>query len=95
VELLGFKKKEKKDINSKGFYKKLLRILKLRVVHNNIYLNMLNNYIISLNISLDLIMVEPDEIKGSFDSGDPNTTNLYLGNLNPKVMYKIYLIILI
>jgi len=38
-------------------------------------------------------MVEPDEIKGSFDSGDPNTTNLYLGNLNPKVTYKIYLII--
>lgn len=34
-------------------------------------------------------MVEPDEIKGSFDSGDPNTTNLYLGNLNPKVMHKI------
>lgn len=35
-------------------------------------------------------MVEPDEIKGSFDSGDPNTTNLYLGNLNPKVMYNIF-----
>lgn len=38
-------------------------------------------------------MVEPDEIKGSFDSGDPNTTNLYLGNLNPKVIIfvlKIY-----
>ncbi|XP_060877815.1 U2 snRNP-associated SURP motif-containing protein-like isoform X2 [Metopolophium dirhodum] len=33
----------------------------------------------------NLIMVEPDEIKGSFDSGDPNTTNLYLGNLNPKI----------
>lgn len=31
-------------------------------------------------------MVEPNEIKGLFDSGDPNTTNLYLGNLNPKVM---------
>lgn len=40
-------------------------------------------------IIVDLIMVEPDEIKGSFDSGDPNTTNLYLGNLNPKVIYKI------
>jgi len=38
-------------------------------------------------------MAEPDETKGSFDSGDPNTTNLYLGNLNPKVMYRIYLII--
>lgn len=36
-------------------------------------------------------MVEPDEIKGSFDSGDPNTTNLYLGNLNPKVMCEICL----
>jgi U2-associated protein SR140 len=22
---------------------------------------------------------------GSFDNGDPTTTNLYLGNLNPKV----------
>jgi len=22
---------------------------------------------------------------GSFDTGDPNTTNLYLGNLNPKI----------
>ena len=22
---------------------------------------------------------------GSFDNGDPNTTNLYLGNLNPKI----------
>ena len=28
--------------------------------------------------------VMPDE-KGSFDSGDPNTTNIYLGNINPKV----------
>lgn len=26
---------------------------------------------------------------GSFDNGDPNTTNLYLGNLNPKV-YLLY-----
>lgn len=25
------------------------------------------------------------EPSGSFDNGDPNTTNLYLGNLNPKV----------
>ena len=22
---------------------------------------------------------------GSYDTGDPSTTNLYLGNLNPKV----------
>ncbi|KAG0422520.1 hypothetical protein HPB47_001663, partial [Ixodes persulcatus] len=32
---------------------------------------------------------KPDEYRyptlGSFDTGDPNTTNLYLGNLNPKM----------
>lgn len=27
---------------------------------------------------------------GSFDNGDPTTTNLYLGNLNPKVQTKLY-----
>lgn len=31
--------------------------------------------------ALDLL--GPD--MGSYDTGDPNTTNLYLGNLNPKV----------
>ncbi|XP_057656259.1 U2 snRNP-associated SURP motif-containing protein [Diorhabda carinulata] len=32
---------------------------------------------------LDLLMRSGDV--GSFDTGDPNTTNLYLGNLNPKI----------
>lgn len=32
---------------------------------------------------LDLFMKSGDV--GSFDNGDPTTTNLYLGNLNPKV----------
>ncbi|CAG9816756.1 unnamed protein product [Phaedon cochleariae] len=32
---------------------------------------------------LDLFMRSGDI--GSFDNGDPNTTNLYLGNLNPKI----------
>ncbi|KAG5896697.1 hypothetical protein JTB14_002542 [Gonioctena quinquepunctata] len=32
---------------------------------------------------LDLFMRSGDV--GSFDNGDPNTTNLYLGNLNPKI----------
>lgn len=32
---------------------------------------------------LDLFMKSGDI--GSFDNGDPTTTNLYLGNLNPKV----------
>lgn len=28
-------------------------------------------------------------LDGSFDNGDPNTTNLYLGNLNPKVIFSL------
>lgn len=28
---------------------------------------------------------EKSDTPGSFDNGDPNTTNLYLGNLNPKI----------
>lgn len=32
---------------------------------------------------------------GSFDNGDPNTTNLYLGNLNPKVIRIFYHIVVI
>ena len=28
---------------------------------------------------------------GSFDNGDPNTTNLYIGNINPKVRRMIEL----
>uniref|UniRef100_A0A336N3G9 CSON005757 protein n=1 Tax=Culicoides sonorensis TaxID=179676 RepID=A0A336N3G9_CULSO len=28
---------------------------------------------------------KPQKEHGSFDNGDPNTTNLYLGNLNPKI----------
>lgn len=28
-----------------------------------------------------------EEKTGSFDVGDPNTTNIYLGNINPKVYF--------
>lgn len=31
------------------------------------------------------IYKEPTQESGSFDNGDPNTTNLYLGNLSPKI----------
>lgn len=32
---------------------------------------------------------------GSYDTGDPNTTNLYLGNLNPKVTWILIYFVLI
>ncbi|KAK6638254.1 hypothetical protein RUM44_008683 [Polyplax serrata] len=31
------------------------------------------------------IILPEDQLLGSFDCGDPNTTNIYLGNLNPKI----------
>lgn len=30
-------------------------------------------------------IVEEPKVTGSFDTGDPNTTNIYLGNINPKM----------
>lgn len=38
-----------------------------------------------MELALDAI---PDV--GSYDTGDPNTTNLYLGNLNPKASVSIH-----
>lgn len=41
---------------------------------------------LNIGSSFSVIAVSIDDGKlGSFDNGDPNTTNLYLGNLNPKV----------
>lgn len=52
-------------------------------------------------LSLDTVQDKPEEkpeffeveeykeVKGSFDTGDPLTTNLYVGNINPKVMFSI------
>ncbi|KAL0272337.1 UNVERIFIED_CONTAM: hypothetical protein PYX00_005352 [Menopon gallinae] len=31
------------------------------------------------------VILPEDQLMGSFDCGDPNTTNIYLGNLNPKI----------
>ena len=42
-----------------------------------------------LKIVINFCIISADEYRipglGSFDTGDPNTTNIYLGNLNPKM----------
>lgn len=43
-----------------------------------------------IDSDLDLFMKGGDI--GSFDNGDPTTTNLYLGNLNPKVRIYFFLL---
>ena len=35
-----------------------------------------------------------DMMKGSFDTGDPLTTNLYVGNINPKVRVYVHMCIM-
>ena len=34
-------------------------------------------------------------LKGSFDTGDPLTTNLYVGNINPKVNVCAHVLVII
>lgn len=42
-------------------------------------------------VESDLLDLNMKQEMGSFDNGDPNTTNLYLGNLNPKVrIFKVF-----
>ena len=36
-----------------------------------------------------VFLIENEMLIGSFDNGDPNTTNLYIGNINPKVRKRI------
>lgn len=43
--------------------------------------------VVGIEPALDVL---PDV--GSYDTGDPNTTNLYLGNLNPKVYYHVFIV---
>lgn len=40
------------------------------------------------------IILPEDQLLGSFDCGDPNTTNIYLGNLNPKVSDSLKLLLI-
>lgn len=38
-----------------------------------------------MSIGMDDFPIDPDDKLGSFDEGDPQTTNLYVGNLAPQV----------
>lgn len=42
------------------------------------------NNVYNESFSVEAVSIDDGKL-GSFDNGDPNTTNLYLGNLNPKV----------
>lgn len=77
-ERLG-KKKQTAKSNLESFMEELRQIQEEREERHK-YKGVVRNPIDS---DLDLFMKGGDI--GSFDNGDPTTTNLYLGNLNPKV----------
>jgi U2-associated protein SR140 len=39
-----------------------------------------------MTMGIDDMSVDLDDKLGSFDEGDPQTTNLYVGNLSPQVI---------
>ena len=43
-------------------------------------------YFAGCNLYFLLVLVLDDYAPGSHDVGDPSTTNLYLGNINPQVI---------
>lgn len=82
------KEKEKKKSNLELF-KEELKIIQEEREERYKMKGMLKDHLKKSGDSSDLQMRLADEYRypslGSFDTGDPNTTNLYLGNLNPKM----------
>ncbi|XP_041975615.1 U2 snRNP-associated SURP motif-containing protein [Aricia agestis] len=70
---------DKKKSNLELFKEELRQIQEERSERHK-YKNVLRDKGMPVEPALDML---PDV--GSYDTGDPNTTNLYLGNLNPKI----------
>ncbi|CAH0562288.1 unnamed protein product [Brassicogethes aeneus] len=80
-ERLGKKKQQTKS-NLEAFMEELRQIQEEREERHK-YKGAVRPPITPIETELDLFMRSGDI--GSFDNGDPTTTNLYLGNLNPKI----------
>lgn len=86
-ELLANNKKkaqEKKKSNLELFKEELRQIQEEREERHK-YKHMAKSMVPASSTSLEQETYKEEKETGSFDNGDPNTTNLYLGNLNPKV----------
>ncbi|XP_053211981.1 U2 snRNP-associated SURP motif-containing protein-like [Panonychus citri] len=90
MEKLG-KKKEKKKSNLELFKEELRQIQEERERHR------LKTLMVKEEIKEIELAPKSEEVRtssstvsnyGSFDTGDPNTTNIYLGNINPKMSEK-------
>lgn len=79
------KAQEKKKSNLELFKEELRQIQEEREERHK-YKHMAKTMVpAASSSSLEQETYKEEKETGSFDNGDPNTTNLYLGNLNPKV----------
>ncbi|XP_037946449.1 U2 snRNP-associated SURP motif-containing protein [Teleopsis dalmanni] len=77
------KHQEKKKSNLELFKEELRQIQEEREERHK-YKHIAGQQIVQQQTVVEAQPAETRE-SGSFDTGDPNTTNLYLGNLNPKI----------
>ncbi|XP_053211968.1 U2 snRNP-associated SURP motif-containing protein-like [Panonychus citri] len=91
MEKLG-KKKEKKKSNLELFKEELRQIQEEREERHRLKTLMVKEEIkeIELAPKSEEVRTSSSTVSnyGSFDTGDPNTTNIYLGNINPKMSEK-------
>ncbi|XP_026670988.1 U2 snRNP-associated SURP motif-containing protein isoform X2 [Ceratina calcarata] len=90
LDRLGKKKKEgEKKKSNLELFKEELKMIQEEREERHKYKGVVKNVIStqsSSSSSEDPMLAALKSVEdGSFDNGDPNTTNLYLGNLNPKI----------
>ncbi|XP_034947103.1 U2 snRNP-associated SURP motif-containing protein isoform X1 [Chelonus insularis] len=85
MDRLGKKKKEgEKKKSNLELFKEELKMIQEEREERHKYKGVVKN-VISTQSEDPMIAALKSVEDGSFDNGDPNTTNLYLGNLNPKI----------
>ncbi|KAK0098924.1 hypothetical protein PV326_013705 [Microctonus aethiopoides] len=85
IDRLGKKKKEgEKKKSNLELFKEELKMIQEEREERHKYKGVVKTAITSQSEDPMIAALKSVE-DGSFDNGDPNTTNLYLGNLNPKI----------
>uniref|UniRef100_A0A182PBB9 U2 snRNP-associated SURP motif-containing protein n=1 Tax=Anopheles epiroticus TaxID=199890 RepID=A0A182PBB9_9DIPT len=81
---MGKKRNQEKKKSNLEMFKEELRQIQEEREERHKYKHMARNMLPGTS-STESDPVYKETESGSFDNGDPNTTNLYLGNLNPKI----------
>lgn len=81
----GKKKAQEKKKSNLELFKEELKLMQKEREERHKYKHIARSMIQTAETEQPIFKDLVPEPSGSFDNGDPNTTNLYLGNLNPKV----------